>query len=241
MKQVIAMHGWCGDSAVWLPWRRHFSRRGWQWSSGERGYGRRVTCEPTWSEPTPSSTPHRRAVIGHSLGPHLLSPGVLTHATDVVLLASFGRFIPEGKDGRALRTGLRGMRTALGSPAEATMLQTFLERAAQPASPMGLTRGPAQQGLSMQGRERMRQDLERLISSSGLPEGMPSGARVLVVDAAADAIVAPSASRDQMLALTGHLQHAPERWWLKDAGHSLLVPDLLIRVQQWLDHDTSAI
>tara|TARA_B100001093_G_scaffold479698_1_gene508919 strand:+ start:128 stop:322 length:195 start_codon:yes stop_codon:yes gene_type:complete len=63
---------------------------------------------------------------------------------------------------------------------------------------------------------------------------------VLVVDGTDDAIVAPAASREHFFALTSHLQHAPERWQFKDVGHALLVQDLLVRVQQWLDHNSQA-
>ena len=65
-------------------------------------------------------------------------------------------------------------------------------------------------------------------------------ARVLVVDGMDDAIVAPAASREHLLALTSRLQEAPEQWQLQDVGHALLVPDLLVRVQQWLDHNSRA-
>ena len=242
MGQVIAMHGWSGDSTAWAPWERHFSHHGWLWQSGERGYGNRSVCEPSWAEPICAETrlqppkPTRRVVIGHSLGPHLLEPSVLNQATDVVLLASFGRFVPEGPEGRALRTGLKGMRKAIGGAGESTMLRTFLQRAAQPADLEGLPPGPEQQGLSEQGRKRLRADLDCLIGTDGLPEGLPETAHVLVVEAAEDAIVAPAASRELLQALTRHLEQKPEHWQLSGVGHALPVPDLLVRVRQWLDH-----
>ena len=245
MKQVIAMHGWSGDSTAWTPWERHFSHRGWLWQSGERGYGNRQSCNPSWAEPTsgetsPRTAKQRRVVIAHSLGPHLLEPSVLVQATDVVLLASFGRFVPQGPEGRALRAGLRGMQKAIGSPGEATMLRTFLKRAAQPAEVSGLPPGPEQHGLSERGRDCLRDDLEHLIGTSGLPPGLPTAARVLVVNGTDDAIVAPAASREHLQALTSHLQDAPEQWQFQDVGHALLVPDLLVRVQQWLDLNSRA-
>ena len=245
MKQVIAMHGWSGDSTAWAPWERHFSHRGWLWQSGERGYGNRRSCNPIWAEPVSGETNpcrerQRRVVIAHSLGPHLLEPSVLVQATDVVLLASFGRFVPQGPEGRALRAGLRGMQKAIGSPGEATMLRTFLKRAAQPAEVSGLPPGPEQHGLSERGRDCLRDDLEHLIGTSGLPPGLPTAARVLVVNGTDDAIVAPAASREHLQALTSHLQDAPEQWQFQDVGHALLVPDLLVRVQQWIDHNSRA-
>ena len=241
MKQVIAMHGWSGDSTAWAPWERHFSRLGWLWQSGERGYGTRRSCNPGWTQPPSGDVSacmatQRRVVIAHSLGPHLISPSVLEQATDVVLLASFGRFVPEGPEGRALRTGLKGMRKAIGGAGESTMLRTFLQRAAQPAGLEGLPPGPEQQGLSERGRERLRADLDRLIGTEGLPVGLPQTARVLVVEAAEDAIVAPAASRELQQSLTRHLEQKPEHWQLSGVGHALPVPDLLVRVRQWLDH-----
>lgn len=243
MKQVIAMHGWSGDSTAWAPWERHFRQRGWLWQSGERGYGSRRVCNPSWVDPTSGETtstrtPSRRVVIAHSLGPHLLSPAVLCQATDLVLLASFGRFVPKGPEGRALRTGLRGMQKAIGSPDEDTMLKTFLKRAAQPADIGGLPPGPVQLGLSKQGRTTLNEDLQHLIGTFDLPEGLPKTARVLVVDGAEDAIVAPAASREHFQALTRHLEQAPEQWQLSGVGHALLVPNLLVRVQHWLDQIT---
>ena len=120
------------------------------------------------------------------------------------------------------------------------MLKTFLKRAAQPADLGGLPPRPEQLGLSQRGRDCLKDDLERLIKTSGLPTGLPKTARVLVVDGMDDAIVAPAASREHLLALTSHLQEAPEQWQLQDVGHALLVPDLLVRVQQWLDHNSRA-
>jgi pimeloyl-[acyl-carrier protein] methyl ester esterase len=162
---------------------------------------------------------------------------VLNQATDVVLLASFGRFVPEGPEGRALRTGLKGMRKAIGGAGESTMLRTFLQRAAQPAGLEGLPPGLEQQDLSQRSRERLRADLDRLIGTNGLPEGLPETARVLVVEAAEDAIVAPAASRELLQALVRHLEQKPEHWNLSGVGHALLVPDLLVRVRQWLDDE----
>ena len=148
MKQVIAMHGWSGDGGSWHAWERHFSRHGWSWCSGERGYGDRTPVMPTWRTTEPTGTKPCRAVIAHSLGPHLIGADVLSEATEIVLLASFGRFVPEGPQGRALRTGLKGMRKAIGGAGETAMLRTFLQRAAQPGSADGLPPGPVQKGLS---------------------------------------------------------------------------------------------
>ena len=235
MKQVIAMHGWSGDSHSWVSWIRHFKHHHWSWQSGERGYGQRQEHMPFWQDDPDPIELQRRVVIAHSLGPHLLPDAVLAQATDVVLLASFSRFVPEGPKGRALKTGLKSMRRCLGSDAEAEMLTTFLRRAAAPSPPDGLPRGPIQEGLSIEGRQRLSDDLDRLIASAELPVGLQDTTRVLVVEAAQDSIVVPAARQELRDALQTRLQHPAEHWCLSDSGHALLVPDLLIRIQRWLD------
>ena len=235
MKQVIAMHGWSGDSHSWVSWIRHFKHHHWSWQSGERGYGQRQEHMPFWQDDPDPIELQRRVVIAHSLGPHLLPDAVLAQATDVVLLASFSRFVPEGTKGRALKTGLKSMLRCLGSDAEAEMLTTFLRRAAAPSPPDGLPRGPIQEGLSIEGRQRLSDDLDRLIASAELPVGLQDTTRVLVVEAAQDAIVVPAARQELRDALQARLQHPAEHWCLSDSGHALLVPDLLIRIQRWLD------
>ena len=190
---------------------------------------------PFWQDDPDPIELQRRVVIAHSLGPHLLPDAVLAQATDVVLLASFSRFVPEGTKGRALKTGLKSMLCCLGSEAEAEMLTTFLRRAAAPSPPDGLPRGPIQEGLSIEGRQRLSDDLDRLIASAELPVGLQDTTRVLVVEAAQDAIVVPAARQELRDALQTRLQHPAEHWCLSDSGHALLVPDLLIRIQRWLD------
>ena len=190
---------------------------------------------PFWQDDPDPIELQRRVVIAHSLGPHLLPDAVLAQATDVVLLASFSRFVPEGPKGRALKTGLKSMRRCLGSDAEAEMLTTFLRRAAAPSPPDGLPRGPIQEGLSIEGRQRLSDDLDRLIASAELPVGLQDTTRVLVVEAAQDSIVVPAARQELRDALQTRLQHPAEHWCLSDSGHALLVPDLLIRIQRWLD------
>ena len=154
-----------------------------------------------------------------------------------MLLASFGRFVPQGRRSRALRAGLEGMKRAIGSPGEAEMLQTFLQRAAAPTDVSALPPSPGMQGLTAAGRERLRADLDRLLETEGLPPGLPSTARVLTVEAGCDAIVAPEANECLFSELSNLLEQAPEHWVLPNVGHALLVPDLLSRVRQWLEQD----
>lgn len=235
MKQVIAMHGWSGDSHSWVSWIRHFNHHHWSWQSGERGYGKRQEHMPFWQDDQEPTERQRRVVIAHSLGPHLLPDAVLAHATDVVLLASFSRFVPQGAKGRALKTGLKGMRRCLGSDAEAEMLTNFLRRAAAPSPADGLPRGPIHEGLSHEGRQRLTDDLDLLIASAALPPGLQASSRVLVVEAEQDAIVVPAARQELRDAIQTRLQHPAEHWFMPGSGHALLVPDLLMRIQRWLD------
>ena len=230
------MHGWSGDSHAWMPWIRHFQHHHWFWESGERGYGQRPMHMPFWQDDHDPKELQRRAVIAHSLGPHLLPDAVFANATDVVFLASFARFVPQGPKGRALNTGLKSMRRCLGSDAEAEMLTTFLKRAAAPSPSEGLPRGPIQEGLSQEGRQRLSEDLERLIASTALPVGLQPTSRVLIVEAEQDAIVVPAARQELRNAVQTRLGHPPEHWLMPQSGHALLVPNLLMRIQRWLDH-----
>ena len=235
MKQVIAMHGWSGDSHAWMPWIRHFKHHNWSWQSGERGYGLRQEHMPFWQDDHDSIEQQHRVVIAHSLGPHLLPDSVFANANAVVLLASFSRFVPQGPQGRALNTGLKSMRRCLGSEDEAEMLKTFLKRAAAPSPPDGLPRGPIHEGLSSEGRQRLADDLDRLIASEELPLGLQATTKVLVVEAEKDAIVVPAARQELRDAVETRLQHPAEHWLIPGSGHALLVPDLLMRIQRWLD------
>lgn len=240
MKQIIAMHGWTGDSNSWMAWSRHFEEQGWIWQSAERGYGGMPAKMPCWigeqatAEP-PSAAHQRRVVIGHSLGPHLLRSETFAQATDVVLLASFGRFVPQGPDGRALRAALKGMQECLGTEQEKEMLQAFLTRAATPWPLSAIPPGPIQKGLSQNGRLMLQQDLIKLIKTNGLPTGLPQTARVLVVEGEEDSIVVSAARAEMMESLNNQLTTSPCLWQLPGIGHALLVPELIERVLRWLE------
>ena len=38
MKEIIAMHGWAGDSNQWSNWEQIFKCYEWEWRNSERGY-----------------------------------------------------------------------------------------------------------------------------------------------------------------------------------------------------------
>lgn len=240
MKQVIAMHGWSGDSRSWGAWGRHFQNHGWVWQSGERGYGSLKPRQPHWQDDPSPTGRQRRVVIAHSLGPHLLASLLLAEATDVVLLASFSRFVPQGRAGRALQTGLQGMERCIGTSSESAMLQTFLKRATAPTPTSALPPSPVNEGLSETGRQRLRNDLRLLMTTTALPDGFPARARVLVVNAETDAIVVSEARQQLQRDLDNYLEVPADLWVLKGCGHALLAPDLLMRVCHWLDGEDAS-
>jgi pimeloyl-[acyl-carrier protein] methyl ester esterase len=231
------MHGWAGAAGNWAPWQSATSARPTIWRCGERGYGGADPVAPRWEDAG------RRVVLAHSLGPHLLAPEVLADAEAVVLLASFGRFVPPGRSGRRLQTALAGMAAALeDGPDEATaarraqaLLADFLARAASPDPVALLPPGPADRPVGAQARRRLRHDLELLSRCEGLPVGWPTNAPVLLVEAGADAIVEPEARELLRRSLpTAELLTVPE------AGHALLRAPLIPAVLEWLEHTLPA-
>lgn len=222
------MHGWSGEASHWQPWCDAFANRGWSWQSGERGYGEASAVSPHWRDGG------RRVVIAHSMGPHLVPGEVLAAADAVVLLASFGRFVPPGSAGRRLRSALEQMARQLESPESArAMLRHFMRNAAAPESADLLPPGPADGPLGALQRQRLRQDLELLGRTTGLPPRFPQGIPVLAVEAAQDQIVLPAAR--QLLRVDLETQRNRTDWLtLEQAGHCLLQPGLVAEVMTWL-------
>jgi pimeloyl-[acyl-carrier protein] methyl ester esterase len=220
---LLAMHGWGGDHRAWSPWAQAAAGRGWPLNTGERGYGRQAPLPAAWR------IQGRRALLVHSLGLHLVPPQVLAGAEAVVLLASFGRFVPERPQGRRGRQALAGMARRLRQGSVDALLRDFLAEAAAPDPVELLPAGPREDGVPPAGLERLLEDLDRLERCNGLPEGFPNEARVLVVEAGADRIVAPECRRQLVEALP-----AATHWPLEGAGHSLLRADLLGPVLDWL-------
>jgi pimeloyl-[acyl-carrier protein] methyl ester esterase len=222
--QVIAMHGWAGDSRGWEPFAAAAAARGWRWSMPDRGYGSVAARTVTWE-----AQASRRVVIGHSLGPHLLAPELLAAADAVVLLASFGQFLPMGPEGRRLQTALAGMAEALQSPQAETMLRAFLAEAANPAPLSALPCTILDGALSAVGRERLRADLELLKRCQRLPEALAPGLPCLIVEAGADRIVGADVRellrRERPEAAVIHYPQA---------GHCLLNTPLLADLTAWI-------
>lgn len=224
--EVIAMHGWAGDSRCWKPWIEATTELGWFWQCGERGYGELQARETTWSTESPENA--LRIVIGHSLGPHLVAPGVLQRADAVVLLASFGTFVPPDRQGRRVRRALDGMAAKLRSEPEAKeMLRNFLAKAAAPQPADLLPPGPADGALNL---GQLREDLEILCECEGLPRDFPENASILIIEASCDGIVDPMARSllRQALPKAGTIT-------FEAAGHALLETDVMKKVADFVE------
>jgi 8-amino-7-oxononanoate synthase len=235
--QLIAMHGWAGDGGHWRAWQPAATSRGWGLQLGERGYGQRPALLPPW----PSHG--RKALICHSLGVHLVPPEVLAASEAVVLVASFGRFVPPGAAGRPLRMALAGMAAELQESGDELtdslraqqLLQRFLGKVLAPGAGAGVelgvgaSPGPADQPIGAAGRDRLRQDLELLGRLTALPASFPRQVPVLLLEAADDAIVHPAA-RDR---LRQELPQAQVQL-LAGSGHAMGDPALIPMVFDWL-------
>jgi pimeloyl-[acyl-carrier protein] methyl ester esterase len=233
--QILAMHGWSGDAAGWEAWRLASGGRGWHWQAGERGYGGAPPVLPRWREGDgPGDGPRPRTLLVHSLGLHLLPPDVLAATDQLVLLASFSRFVPAGRDGRRARQALDGMTASLRQGRGGAMLRSFLAEAAAPQDPRDLPEGPAHRPLTAAGRQRLLADLDRLRHTAGLPEGLPAGLRVLVVEASEDRILPPPTRRTLLRDLVAS-GHRVAHWRREGIGHTLLDPELVPAVLGWME------
>jgi 8-amino-7-oxononanoate synthase len=243
--QLIAMHGWAGDGGHWQAWQPAATSRGWGLQLGERGYGQRPAVLPPW----PSHG--RKALICHSLGVHLVPPEVLAASEAVVLLASFGRFVPPGAAGRSLRIALAGMAAELQESGDELtdslraqqLLQRFLRKVLGPGAgagvqadvdaglgpPPGGPPGPAAQPIGAAGRDRLRCDLELLGRLTALPASFPRQVPVLLLEAADDPIVHPAARAR----LRQELPQAQVKL-LSGLGHAMGDPALIPLVFDWL-------
>ena len=219
---LVAMHGWAGDQRAWEPWRQAAASRGWRLQTGERGYGRQAPHAPIWPG-------QGGAVLVHSLGLHLVPAELWGQARAVVLLASFGTFVPPGPSGRRTRVALEARAARIRQGQLAPLLDEFLARAAAPARLDQLPAGVAQEGSDPAGVARLLEDLALLGRCDGLPEAFPRSVPVLIVEAGADEIV-PAASR----ALLRQALPQADVWVLEGVGHSLLGTPLVEPVLDWL-------
>jgi pimeloyl-[acyl-carrier protein] methyl ester esterase len=221
--QLLCMHGWGSDQRAWNGFRRGCELRKWPLRCFERGYGRFPVAQPDWEGPG------RRALLLNSLGMHLVPPQTLAAAEAVVLLASFGRFVPGGAAGRPLALALQRMDERLAAGELPQLFADVRIRGAEPQPvellPAGVEDGPVQ----AQGLARLRDDLALLAHCSDLPASFPQTAPVLLVEASDDQIVHPL-SREALRQALPKATVFP----LNGVGHGLMVPSLPAQVLQWI-------
>ena len=234
MKQIIAMHGWCSDNTYWESWENHFEADAWFWQSANRGYGSKNTWEPNWQESIQNHLIYKKIIICHSFGIHLMSSKHLREASHVVLINSFSRFIPKGRESRAIKAALFGMKQQIGKATEQKMIDKFYLKANQPHQDQLIVQEPFKEGISYQGRKKLKMDLEVLINSQQLPIGLNPKAKVLVIDGEQDQIISSSTKHILIKDLQNHLDKYPLHWRIKNEGHFIQPSKLIKRVKSWL-------
>ena len=222
--QILAMHGWSSQADHWQPWVEAFAARGWPCRCGERGYGRQPPTMPGWGQ---QGLP---VVVANSMGVHLVDEALLAAAEAVVLLAGFGRFVPQGPPGAGLRLQLAAMDQHLQRGDVAGLFARFRVQVAAPLPVDCLPDGLPAEAVSADGMERLREDLARLGQLQGLPPTFPRQAPVLNVEAAEDHIVHPRARQALRRALP-----TADHLLLPGSGHALLDEGLIPRVIAWLE------
>ena len=223
--QFLAMHGWSSQADHWQPWIEAFAAKGWRCRCGERGYGQQPPTMPGWGQEE-----GLRVVMASSMGIHLLDEAVLAAAEAVVLLASFGRFVPRGLPGAELRLQLATMDQYLQRGDVAGLFERFRERVAAPLPVESLPEGLPAEAVSAVGIERLREDLVRLGRLQDLPPTFPRQVPVLNVEAAEDHVVHPRIRKALRQALT-----TADHLLLPGSGHALLDEGLIPRVTAWLE------
>jgi pimeloyl-[acyl-carrier protein] methyl ester esterase len=222
--QLLAAHGWGSDQRCWDGFGTACGERGWKLQCQERGYGRYAAASPSWQ------TSGKRALLLNSLGTHLIAPELLAEAEAVVLLASFGRFVPLGAEGEQLRQVLRSMRQRLLRGDIQGLFAEFRPMVAAPQPLELLPPGVEDGELPARGLQLLIQDLKLLEKLKGLPAAFPVGVPVLIVEGEADGVVHPLSR----IALKQQLPSA-DLLSLTGVGHGLLVANLVPQVLDWLE------
>ena len=236
MKEIIAMHGWAGDSHQWSNWEKIFKSCDWKWQTSERGYKDISPHKPKWNHNS-NKVEHKRVAICHSLGSHLIDNEVLHSATHVVLINSFSRFIPSGKENRPIKLALNRMMKAINTPNEAAMLRKFHIKAYKPnyIEVKSSESNPPQ--ISVLGRLRLKNDLKLLMNSYSLPIGLNNCAKVLIVNSEQDYILANQTKEKLAEDLINHLENVPKIINLQDEGHFITKIKNIKKIIHWLEFD----
>ncbi len=236
MKEIIAMHGWAGDSHQWSSWKQIFASCGWKWKSVERGYKDTSPNTPTWNNIS-NQVELKRVAICHSLGSHLIDKQVLHSATHVVLINSFSRFIPNGKENRPIKLALNRMINAINTSNETAMLRKFHIKAYKPNSIDLKSTKSNLLHLSDSGRLRLKKDLILLKNSNSLPNGLNTSTKVLIINGAQDYILANQTKVKLAEDLINHLEASPTTIYLQDEGHSITKTKNIKKIKHWLEFD----
>ena len=159
----------------------------------------------------------------------------MQEATDIVLINSFGTFIPNNKESRPIKTALIGMQRSLGTSQEKKMLKNFLAKSFDPHPLKSITQRHLTIDLSDSGRKSLQRDLELLISTCSLPSGFPPAAKVLKITSDKDSIVSPSVTNLLSKDLRKCLKIQPTFWNISGEGHSISTPELIQDIRHWLE------
>ena len=236
MKEIIAMHGWAGDSHQWSNWEKIFKNCDWEWKTSERGYKKISPHEPKWNHNS-NHIELKRVAICHSLGSHLIDKEVLYSATHVVLINSFSRFIPSGKENRRIKLALNRMMFAINTPNEAAMLRKFHIKAYKPNCIDVKSSKSNLFHMSDSGRLRLKNDLKLLINSDSLPIGLNNSAKVLIVNSEQDYILANQTKEKLAEDLINYLEAVPKIINLQDEGHFITKIKNIKKVERWLEFE----
>ena len=234
MKEIIAMHGWAGDSHQWSNWKKIFKNCDWEWKTSERGYKDISPHTPQWNHNS-NQLELKRVAICHSLGSHLIDKEVLYSATHVVLVNSFSRFIPTGNENRPIKLALNRMMNAINTPNEAAMLRKFHIKAYKPNHLNVNSSESNLHQISDSGKLRLKNDLKLLMNSDSLPIGLNNSAKVLIVNSEKDHIVANQTKEKLAEDLINHLEAIPIIITFQDEGHSITKIKNIKKVKHWLE------
>ena len=242
MKEIIAMHGWAGDNNQWSNWIDCFQCSNWKWQAAERGYRDINPYIPKWYNNS-NQKGLKRVAICHSLGAHLIEKNILRAATHVVLINSFSRFIPSGKEHRSVKLALRKMMSAIGTSNERSMLKKFHRKAQRPHDIDWKLCESYFLHLSDSGRLRLKQDLKLLMNSDSLPTGLNAAAKVLIFNSEKDQILANQTKERLASDLIAYLKAPPTQINIQDEGHSISKIENITKIKHWLesDHDKNMV
>ncbi len=236
MKEIIAMHGWAGDSNQWLNWIDLFKCCDWEWKTAERGYKDIIPYMPKWNNVF-NQNGLKRVAICHSLGSHLIDKRVLNSSSHVVLINSFSRFIPSGRERRSVTMALSRMMNEINTPNELFMLKKFYIKAHKPnVIDMKSTKSSFRH-ISNAGRLKLRNDLKVLINTDSLPAGLNTNAKVLLINSEKDFILSNQTKKKLAADLINYLDIQPTIINLKEEGHSISKIDSIKKIKHWLESD----